>query len=523
MNATTHCCHRQRSSRPDRLYIKRILLAGVVLGLLHGSAYAQFRELLGRVPHSANAVVLLNMEKALASPMGVREGWKQKTEKSFQSGLTRVPAGAARFVLASQIDFESMKPIWEVAVIDFSRPVSIEELVKARGGIADKVDEYAAAALPNNVYAVKFAANTVAAMSPSNRQVVVRWLRDLASTSLPSLSPYLKKAAGYSDEVGTEIIMAMDLDGAVYPERVVKKLKEKNFLKQTKLDVGKVATLVSGVQGVRVGVRLRQTPSAAVAVDFREDVSALAPVAKQLLLESLSDNGMMIDDLERFEVQVKGTEILLSGELSTSGLRRLLSLVESPTVPDKAPAKETEGATPSPTELLAQKSEKSRQYFQAIAGLFDDLKKDLREVKNLASTTVWFDRYARKIERMPILNVDQELIDYGAFVANHLRTASGSMRTMGIQTAQRQSQHQYVYNNSSSVSGGYDNYGYGFGPQVVMEDRYAGARQTSAARREVKAEEKAIAATDVHQIRDQIIKATTDMRRKMTQKYQIEF
>jgi hypothetical protein len=39
----------------------------------------------------------------------------------------------------------------------------------------------------------------------------------------------------------------------------------------------------------------------------------------------------------------------------------------------------------------------------------------------------------------------------------------------------------------------------------------------------VRAEEKAIAATDVQQIRQAIINATDEIRQKMTDKYQIQF
>ena len=42
----------------------------------------------------------------------------------------------------------------------------------------------------------------------------------------------------------------------------------------------------------------------------------------------------------------------------------------------------------------------------------------MRSAKNLASTQLWFDKYARRIERLPILNVDEELVKYSAFVAN---------------------------------------------------------------------------------------------------------
>ena len=48
-------------------------------------------------------------------------------------------------------------------------------------------------------------------------------------------------------------------------------------------------------------------------------------------------------------------------------------------------------------------------------------------------------------------------------------------------------------------------------------------KAVGAERRVVRAEEKSVAATDVQQIRQEIVAATADIRRKMTQKYQIEF
>jgi hypothetical protein len=51
-----------------------VLSAALVLAVA-GPAAAQFRELAGRVPNSANALVLLNVEKILQSPKAVAEGW----------------------------------------------------------------------------------------------------------------------------------------------------------------------------------------------------------------------------------------------------------------------------------------------------------------------------------------------------------------------------------------------------------------------------------------------------------------
>ena len=59
------------------------------------SSYAadEFQSLVSQIPRSANAVVLLNMEKAKNSPLGLKEGWKRKVEKAFEAGL--MPRAAA--------------------------------------------------------------------------------------------------------------------------------------------------------------------------------------------------------------------------------------------------------------------------------------------------------------------------------------------------------------------------------------------------------------------------------------------
>ncbi len=98
---------------------------------------------------------------------------------------------------------------------------------------------------------------------------------------------------------------------------------------------------------------------------------------------------------------------------------------------------------------------------------------------------------------------------------------------MGIQSNVRESQII-----SSSAGYGYAGYrygrygtygGYGGGAVVPVYDPRAEARGIQAERRVVRAEEKGEAATDIQALRAQIVAATADIRRKMTQKYQVEF
>jgi hypothetical protein len=149
----------------------------------------------------------------------------------------------------------------------------------------------------------------------------------------------------------------------------------------------------------------------------------------------------------------------------------------------------------------------------------NDLKEDMRNAKNLASTHLFFDKYAKRIERMPILGVDEELLKYSAFVANTLRQATGSVKTMGIQSAARQSQ----VTGGDVYAGDYGGYRYGAYGAYGQPAQMAEIKGVGQERRAIRAEEKGIMATDVQKLRQNLIAATTDIRRKMTQKYQIEF
>jgi len=485
-----------------------------------GFAADEFQDLVSQIPRSANAVVLLNMEKAKNSPLGLKEDWKGKIENAFAAGAFRVPPQAARFVMASKIDFEFMEPVWEVAIMDLDEEIPLEPLAKSRDGTLDTIEGLPALLLPNDTYLVQLGPKTLGGMAPANRQEVVRWIREVRKPSPPPLSPYLQKAAVYSDEAGSEIIMALDLDGVMSFERVGKYLKShQKELDEWQADLVKTTQLFSSIQGIRIGVRIGEKQSSKIAVDLRTDASLVASYAKPLLLQVLSDKGALIEDFQSWTVKIKGSEISLAGTLSDSGRQRLMSVIDSP-VSENSLAK---APSVSPGEKPAMEAKKSREYFRAVVGMADDLKKDMRNVKNLASTNYFFDKYAKRIERMPILGVDEELLDYSAFVANTLRQASGSVKTMGIQTNVRQTQATGggVYSDNGGY--GYGGYRYGAYGAYGRGAQMADIKAAGAQKRVVGAEETAIMATDVQKLRQDIIAATTDIRRKMTQKYQIEF
>ncbi len=432
------------------------LRAAACLGLvICGAApgFAQFRELVARVPKTANAVVLLNVEKAVNSPMGVREGWKKKIEKSFAAGLVRVPPQATNFVLASEMDLEFMQPIWSATVMDLSDPALVHPIAERRGGKVDKLDNLLAVAMPNDTYVVQFGPATIGAMQPANRQSVLRWVREVRAGKKDDLSAYLQKAAGYSDDADTDIIMAFDLEGAFSWERAAKYLaRQKDLPKQSDEERKESASALGDVLGVRLGIRLSERAFAKLTIDFRTNPRVLANIAKPLLMQILAVAGLKIDDIDQWKPEIGATTISFSGNLTTSGLQRVMSVIESPSTSESL-ATDPKSKS-SPEQLLSSQAQASIDHYRAVIAMSSDLKKDMDSMSGLGSTSTYCEKYAKRIERLPILNVDPELLHYSSFVAKSLRAAALIARNMGIQSGVRQAQII-----SSEAGTGYATYG----------------------------------------------------------------
>ena len=489
----------------------------------HAYAADEFERLVNRLPRSANAVMILNVEKAVTSPLGKFEGWQQNLEKSFNAGVTRVPPQAKRFVVGAELDFDYLKPLWEAAVIDSSEPISTKEIANKRGGATDTIESLAAVALPEDVYLIQFDEKTLGAIGPANRKMATNWLRDMKAGL--NLSSYLAKAASYSDDAGSEIILAVDLDGAYSLENIVAYLKKNPGVVSGDINVQKAARFLADVKGVRLGIRLAQPPTAAIAVDCGSPVQVDAGSAKDAFIQVLSDGGVLLSEMRDWKCTVKGTSVSLNGKLTKSGLRRVLSLIDSPTSsqPATAHAPKSPEPTATPTDPKKLTIDATKKHFHEVTEMFDDLKGDMKDAANLAVTATYFDRYAKRIERLPILNVDPVMLDYSAFVASAMRQAAGMVRTMGIRGASRQ--HQIDYSNIN-----YD-YAYGYrsgwngsaAVAVPVDDGVGAVKAVGSERRKIRAEEKGVAATDIHQVRAQVIDATAKIRRAMTEKYRVEF
>jgi len=502
-------------------------------------AEAQFAKLLQRVPKSVNTIVLLNAEKLLDSAVAVREDWRKEFRRSVTRGLTRLPLDTRQYVLASQTDFQFMHPVWELGVLSTKDKHDMVYIASKREGKQDTIGGLPAVLLPSDNYLVQFDETTYGALVPASRQAVARWIESTSSDT-SEFSPYIQEAIGYADNSGTELIMAMDLMAVLYLEDVRELVKDSKLIADAGIDVEAASECLVSLQGVMLGVTFGERPFGSIKVDFGKDITILQDVAQQLLLDAIGKRGAMIDDFADWKGEVSGTEFRISGPLSEGGLRKILSLVHAPTagsvVDDEAKGQEsqsqqTQGADQQQLTIAA-----TQEYFASVNQYIEDLRD--KKPQRIAQYGVWFDRYARKIDELPMLNVDNEMLDFGAYVSQQFRNAAAAIQGIGIRSSVRKVEEVNAagvpgywgtaYDGGYSYDGSYYRGGYGYrGAAVAYRPaggyQQAELRQQQRIRTQVNTQEKARGTSAARAIIQEVNQAVGTMRRNMTQKYNAEF
>jgi hypothetical protein len=164
---------------------------------------------------------------------------------------------------------------------------------------------------------------------------------------------------------------------------------------------------------------------------------------------------------------------------------------------------ETKAATRAETRTTSSSSDvvnASQAYFRSVASLIEGLKGTERPTYR--STKLWYDRYAKQIEELSILGVDKDLLDWGAQVSRTFREMSTGINYY--------SQNQ-KYTVASDPNGVYAGYGYW----------YANSKSYDAS--VIKKQSDAMMSVDLDKIWQKLEISMADIRRKMVEKYKVDF
>ncbi len=373
-------------------------------------AAAQLQQLVTKVPRTANAVAIVNA-KAIQSNPTLFGG------KLYSSGMTVLPAGIDWYLVAAEMDYEYMQPLWEMAVGYMRDRPTIDQVAARSGGRPDRLAGSDAVERPNDSYVVAFGPRVIGAMSPANRQNVIRWVRESKVKKTPDLSPYLAGAIATAEEGPDQVMLAFELSGVFAPEEVAPALAKSQAASQAGIDVDEAAKVIAGIVGMRLDIELGSPHQGRLTIGFQDDPAPLVPAVQPLLVEILSKHGAQVEGLAKWTATSQPQAILLEGELSPSALRRVVSMLSGPVGPRSSTGPQDLAGTTTPESVMGQASQR---YFQAVTGYLDDLFGGNVQPQSLYQVQVWVERYAHLIEDLDTTNVDPDVLSFASNVVMRL-------------------------------------------------------------------------------------------------------
>jgi len=465
---------------------------------------ADFPSLLSQVPDDSNTITLIDVEALLKTPIAKAKGWDKRFRDGSADRPAYFPPEASKVVIASQVDMlRDFSSTWQAAVIDMKDDVNLDQVARAEGGYTDQVGKAKVVWAPSDAYFLAAGPTTLGLLTPANRQSIGRWSDQLQTARAGRLSDFLKEASESAGQ-GAQILIAIDAENVVQPHRVRARLQDSQASKV--LNIEETTQLLSSLKGLTLKIQLSDKAAADVRIEFGRAVKLSPEIAKALFIRALDTMGMSLPATDGLECSVSGMTINLTGDLDPDSLRRVLSLTEMQTT--KFSSLKEEKIEESSASDVAQLS---LAYFQSIDSMLKDLRKRTKS-SGTNNDAVWISRYAAKIDRLPILHVDEELLTYGEKLSETLHIMSGSRRmsTLEGSVASR------AERSSAGVST--DNYGYGYGAYNYTSPGEA-SRNAGNARLNAHAQGSAV------QIQGWTLidEATLEIRKAMTKKYSIEF
>jgi len=470
-----------------------VWIAAVLAAGAPAKADDSCQPLMRHLPAHANALVMVNAEKVRASGFAKQSRWTTQgnVHGAWPTILPRTDV--RRCLFAARLDLVNLSPRWEAGVLETSADASLTQFAAAVEGERAVIGETDAVLLPVDAYLLKLAPSTFGVLGPADRQLAAKWNRESVAQSLNS--PYLLKIAAFPETVGTEIMLGLDLRDAVDPAVVRQAMSESQAVRDAKLSPETVSELMLSVEGVALGVRVLDEATGMIRVDFTRDPAPLGPALKNLLLERLGARGAMLEEFAGWTASIQGNTAFFGGKFTPVGLARVLSLVEP-----SLPAAEAERHLPqSAAKTPDAKVVRSQEHYKKVSELVTAVRFPTLELKT-EQFGIWIDKQARRIDELPVLNVDAELLDYSQGVAKSLRVSAAKLRgaTIRATTTQRGT---YSYGNY---------YGYGDG-RGESDARIQGRM------------EKAAADLDHVDIMRMIDDETAAIRRAMSERYGVEF
>jgi hypothetical protein len=487
-----------------------------LVAVAQSPAAGPYDDLLKWIPDKANTLLLMDVYELHKSPLGKREDWAKKHARTSLGTMDSISTNISKLVAAAQMNPSTLHYDWEAGVFQLDHGIKEKDLSKLVSGTMDSVGGKPIVLSPRNAYFVEFRDWVIGMMRPANRQAMAQWIRFARPTGRVVLSPYLAEAQEVAgNEPRPQIVVAVDLSDVMDPEGLRNRLKKAKALEGQNIDIGEVTKLFTGLKGVMLVVRVVDTIQAELHVDFSERPDVIKSFAKQLLLDAVDSAGLAIEELDNWAAKAEGKSIVLSGPISERGVRMMLSPLLHPSAPGTIINEQADSSGSLKPESAASASQR---YFNSVNTMLNDLRQ--QKVKTYKQQSYWYYQFAEKIDELPMLNVDQDLLKFGSSVSTTLRGLCNLSTNVDVaqQGIKMNMGETLVSVPGSYYYGGGYGWGYGWGsPGYTTSVNNYGLGSNMIAK------SAGVANAIVAQTWQNIEQATSQIRQQLTQKYQVEF
>lgn len=474
-----------------------------LIGVARVCPAGDWPKLLDHPPAGTNAIALFNADALRLGAAKLKQFKEGEQQAAAADLLAEVPDHAKRAAVSANIDFDSLDPIWETATVVFAKGIpSPKGIAEQEGGYVDQISGKPVVWSPRGRYIVPHGADRMSVHIPASRPAVARWIRGLGQAPQP-LAEYLKRAAERTPD-GTALLLAVDMADTVSPVQAAEKVATLKSVSAANVNPDNLAKLMGDLRGITFTVSVSDQFIGHLQLDFGTPPTLLSESGRGIPVEACSRRGILLPELRGWKAAVDGKTYVLSGPLDAISVVNLLAFFNSTPssndAHDESPVATKETSAPEGAVKAAQASKK---YFGSVQRILEEC----RNTKGLsvAERGVFNDRLSRKIDQLPLLNVDKDLLDYGATVAQLIRGAGQAIRSANVaaggQKATQATSSRYVGYGYASYSFN-DNTAYNEG--LTNQAHAAGMQQHL---------------TNMQQVDN----FTAEIRRLMTERYMIEF
>lgn len=398
--------------------------------------------------------------------------------------------------IASALDFSTLQAKWEIGYASLKSTPPNETIASLFKGYIDEVAGKKIVWTPNQTYLIPLPDDVMAIVRPTDRKLVGQWLRkDRPVNPTGVLLEFADQPT-----VDCALMISIDVADVLSPSALENRLFTFESVSE------KERTSFSRELSKLVGIQLTYNGDAKFTATFRFEDSPvkLFSAAKPILKEMLIRNGIFFKEFDQWEISVEGKDLIASGKIATSALDDLISLFSVHRMVSNA-SERTEDIKQTSNSDVA---ETSKAYLSKVTNIVARVRD--HSASNTGERAQWNGNMARKIDDLPTLNVDPELVAFSTEVSKSLRNNAVTMQMANIKTGTAS-----VVNNAAGgaqVYGYESSYGYGYG---YYYDPNAYAKYATVGQSAGNANFKQTIAV--------IEQSLAEMRKKMTDKYKIQF